>query len=287
MPFIVLCAVAHQGICQHRAGQASVRAVETLGDDLVLLSIGPNGAIGTAEKLRFGLSGAELVRLAALGRVDIQRGRIIILDQTPTRDVLLDEALTSMAGSRRPPKAKAWVAHRRGDLTQRYLETLASAGTVRAGQRMALGIFLKASWTVLDTGRLAAARARLDAIAYGSDGVTIEQAALAGLASAIEVPSLVYPGFAGRAARKRVAAAGKSGGPATHATKTAANAAGASDAALGAATQAAVSAATQAAVQASVSAATQAAVSAATAATAASAGGHGHAGHGGGGGGHH
>jgi hypothetical protein len=257
--------------------------VETLGDDLVLLSIRSDGAIGTAEKLRFGLSGAELVRLAALGRVDIQRGRIIILGQAPTGDVLLDEALTSMAGSRRPPKAKAWVARRRGDLTRRYLEALASAGTVRAGQRLALGFIPKAGWTVLDAGRLAAARARLDAIAYGSDGVDVEQAALAGLASAIEVPSLVYPGFAGRAARKRVAAAGKSGGPATHATKAAAGAAGASDAALGAATQAAVSAATQAAVQASVSAATQAAVSAATAATAASAGGHG--GHGGGG--HH
>ena len=269
--------------------------METLGDDLILLSIRSNGAIGTAEKLRFGLSGAELVRLAALGRVDIQRGRIIILDQTPTGDVLLDEALTSMAGSRRPPKAKAWVARRRGDLTRRYLERLASAGTIHASQRMALGFIPKTGWTVLDAGRLAAAQARLDAIANGSDGVDIEQAALAGLASAIEVPSLVYPGFAGRAARKRIEAAGKSGGPATQATRTAA-AAGASDAALGPATQAAVSAATQAAVQASVSAATEAAVSAATeaavsaateaavsAATAASAGAHG--GHGGGG--HH
>jgi hypothetical protein len=253
--------------------------METLGDDLVLLSIRSNGAIGTAEKLRFGLSGAELVRLAALGRVDIQHGRIIILDQTPTGDVLLDDALTSMAGSRQPPKAKAWVARRRGDLTRRYLERLASAGTVHARQRMALGFIPKTGWTVLDAGRLAAAQARLDAIANGSVGVDIEQAALAGLASAIEVPSLVYPGFAGRAARKRIEAAGKSGGPATQATKTAADAAGASDAALGAATQAAVSAATQAAVQASVSAATEAAVSAA----AASAGGHG--GHGGGG--HH
>jgi hypothetical protein len=92
----------------------------------------------------------------------------------------------------------------------------------------------------------AAARARLDAIASGSVGLDVEQAALAGLASAIGLPFLLYPGFA-RAERKRVAAAGRSGGPATHATKAAADAASGTDAALGVATQAAVSAATEAA----------------------------------------
>jgi hypothetical protein len=258
--------------------------METLGDDLILLSIRTDGVIGTAAKLRFGLSGAELVRLAALRRVDIERGRIIILDETPTGDALLDEALLSMAGGRRPPAAKAWVAHQRGDLTRRYLERLAGAGTIRAEHRKALGFIPKTRWTVLNAERLAAARARLDAIAYGPDGTDAGQAALAGLASAIGLPSLIYPGFAGRAARKRVAAAGKSGGPAAHATKTAADAARGSGGTPEAATQAAVSAAahaaTQAAVHASIDAATHAAVAAAAAASDA-----GHAGHAGGG--HH
>jgi hypothetical protein len=65
-----------------------------------------------------------------------------------------------------------------------------------------------AGWTVLDAERLAEARARLDAIAYGSGSADSGQVALAGLADAIGLPSLVYPGFAGRAARKRVATAG-------------------------------------------------------------------------------
>jgi len=84
--------------------------METLADDLVLLSIRSNGVIGTAANLRFGLSGAELVRLAVLRRVDIERGQIVILDQAPTGDVILDEALTSMQGGLRPLAAKAWVA---------------------------------------------------------------------------------------------------------------------------------------------------------------------------------
>jgi hypothetical protein len=259
------------GHCDHSAGQASVATVDTLGDDLVLLSIRSDGVIGTAAKLRFGLSGAELVRLAALRRIDIERGRIVVLDQGPTGDVLLDEALISMADGRRAPKAKAWVAHPRGDLPRRYLERLAHAGTVRAEHRNALGFIPKTRWTILDSGRLASARARLDAIADGSGGIDSEQAALAGLASAIGLPSLIYPGFAGRAARKRVEAAGHSGGPAAHATKAAADAAGISaandvamHAAVAAATDAATRAATAAAVQASIDAATAAAVSAAT-----------------------
>lgn len=229
--------------------------METLGDDLILLSIRPNGVIGTAAKLRFGLSGTELVRLAALRRVDIDGGRIIILDEAPTGDALLDEALSSMEGR----TAKEWVAAERGDLARRYLERLSGAGTIRAERRKALGLIPVTGWTVDDPGRLAEARARLDAIAYGSGGVDPEQAALAGLASAIGLPSLVYPGFAGRTARKRVATAGSS--PAA---------------------DAATRAATDAAVRASIDAATRAAVSAAIDSPHHAAGHVGHAG-----GGHH
>jgi hypothetical protein len=85
--------------------------METLGDDLVLLSIRRNGVIGTAARLRFGLSGSELVRLAALRRVDIDGGMITILDEAPTGDALLDEALASLQGAL---KAKTWVARDRG-----------------------------------------------------------------------------------------------------------------------------------------------------------------------------
>jgi len=52
--------------------------VETLADDLVLLSVSPNsGRIMTKQKIDYGLMGAELVRLAAVGRVDIEAGRVV------------------------------------------------------------------------------------------------------------------------------------------------------------------------------------------------------------------
>jgi hypothetical protein len=261
--------------------------MDELGDDLLLLAARPDGTLAIPPKLRFGLSGSELVRLAAARRVDIVRGRIAILDTAPTGDALLDEALASMTGGRREPTAKAWVArHRRGHV-ERYLARAEAAGTIRAQRRKALGFIPMTRWTVLDTARAAQARARLQAVAASTGNVDAEQAALAGLATAIDATRVVFPGLAGSAARKRLRQAAKREPAAADAARAAAGAADASaaqraatDAATRAAMDAAVRAATDAAVSAAVDAATQAAVSAATDA------GH-HGGHGGAVGGHH
>src|SRR5579871_1909718 len=276
--------------------------MDELGDDLLLLAAGSDGRLAVPAKLRFGLAGSELVRLAAAGRVDIVRGRIVVRDTAPIGDPLLDAALASMGGSR-GPTAKAWVARHRPGLVGRYLTRAEAAGIIRADRRKALGFIPVTRWTVLDAARAARARARLaDAAAAATAAATAgggpmdpALAALGGLASAIDVTRVVYPGRAGAETRKRLrqaagrdraaadatrAVAGAS--DAQHATDAAARAAtdAATRAATRAATDAAVRAATDAAVSAAVDAATQAAISAATDA-AHQAGGHG------GGGGHH
>ena len=130
---------------------AIVTVMETLAEDLLLLAVRPNGKLGAAPKLRFGLSGSELVRLAAARRVDIVRGRIVVLDAAPTGDDLLDAALQSMAGGRRQPTAKAWVARSRPGLVDRYLDRLAAAGVIRAEGRQVMGLFPGTRWVVVDT----------------------------------------------------------------------------------------------------------------------------------------
>jgi hypothetical protein len=92
------------------AGLGIVVAMDGLGVDLLLLSARPDGTLAISANLRFGISGSELVRLAAARRVGIEGGRIVVLDTTPTGDQLLDEALASMTGGKREPTAKAWVA---------------------------------------------------------------------------------------------------------------------------------------------------------------------------------
>jgi hypothetical protein len=264
-------------------------AMDELSEDLLLLAVSSDGTLVLPTKLRFGLAGSELVRLAAAGRVDIERRRILIRDSAPTGDPLLDEALASMAGGWREPTAKAWVARDRRGLVERYLTRAEATGIIRAHRRKALGFIPVTRWAVLDGARAAQARARLEDAAAVTGTPGPAQAALAGLASAIDVTKYVFPGRAGTAARKRLRAMAKHEPTAAGATTAVIGAAGAqhaaTDAATGAAIDAAVRAATDAAVSAAVDAATQAAISAATDA-AHHAGGHG-GGHSGGGGGHH
>jgi hypothetical protein len=252
-----------------------------LGEDLLLMAVNSDGTLVLPAKLRFGLAGSELVRLAAAGRVDIARGRIVIRAPAVTGDPLLDDPLASMSGGWREPTAKAWVKRVRPGLVERYLARAEAAGTIRADRRKALGFIPVTRWLVIDTARSAQARARLEAAA--GDGVLgPEQAALAGLASAIDVTRFVFPGRAGAAARKRLRNAARRE-PAAAAVTAAVDGAAAAqhaavDAATRAATDAAVRAATDAAVSAAVDAATQAAISAATEA-AHDAGGHSAGGH--------
>lgn len=225
--------------------------MDTLGEDLVLLAVRPNGTLAVADKLKFALAGSELVRLAAARRVDVVRGRIAVLDATLTGDPLLDAALQTVAGSGgRQPTAKAWVQRPRRGHAGRYLDRLAAAGTIRVERSTVLGIFPRTRWRVMDTARLDQARATLDAVASGPDAVDATQAALAGLADAVGLTRLIYPGSAGSAARKNIKRAATD-------KRLAATISATADA-----TDAAIRAATDAAIAASIDAATHAATQA-------------------------
>jgi Golgi phosphoprotein 3 (GPP34) len=243
--------------------------LDELGEGLLLLAVRGNGMLAVRDKLRFGMAGSELIRLAAARRVDIVNRRIVVLDASPTGDALLDQALASMTGGRLKPTAKSWVARQRKGLVEGYLDKLEAAGAVRAERRKALGFVPVTRWTVTDTARLAAARTSLDIIASGTGSIGVEQAALAGLADAIGLTGLIYPGFAGASARRQVRNAARRDRSAD-AVASAVRDAGtdSADAAIRAATNAAadaaIRAATDAAVAASIDAATQAAISAAT-----------------------
>jgi hypothetical protein len=240
--------------------------LDSLGEDLVLLSVTPDaGRIGTAHRIAFGLMGSELVRLADAGRISIAANRIIVQDPAPCGDAALDAALDSLAKARRQLRPKNWVSHPRRGICDAYLARLAGAE-----QGTKLGIFPTTRWRITDAGRLADARARLDAIALSAGQVDTAQAAYAGLAHAVGLGSLLYPGWANRHVRKRLEQIAKREWAATAASRAMATGTDATDAvpdvSVEAASQAAVHAASQAAVQAAVDAATAAAIHASVAA---------------------
>ena len=239
----------------------------------MLLSVWQGGGRVTAPNVTgVGLMGAELVLLAASGRVDITSGRITVLDPAPTGDAEADTALAGLAAQRRPPRAKAWCSRPRRGICDAYLARLAAAGVLRRQEQTRLGFIRVTRWQVTDPARAAGPRGRLDAIAQGTGQVDLGQAAFGGLAHAIGLAGRLYPGRDGRDRRKRLGLVADGGltagpdGPAQHAHHAVPHA---------------VHAASHAAVSAAVHSATHAAVSAAHSAhaTHSAGGGHGGGGH--------
>src|SRR5215472_12184320 len=206
--------------------------MSTLGDDLVLLSVWQGGGRLTAPNVTgVGLMGAELVRLAASGRVQITDGRITVLDPAPTGDAEADAALASLAAQRRPPRARTWCSRPRRGICDAYLARLAAGGVLQRQDQTRLGFIRVTRWRVTDTARVTDARARLDAIAQGTGQVDLGQAAFGGLAHAVGLAGRLYPGRDGRDRRKRLELVADGGltagpdGPATHAAVSAAHSA--------------------------------------------------------------
>jgi hypothetical protein len=234
--------------------------MDVLGEDLLLLSIDPRSGKIVTGRLGYGLAGSELVRLAAAGRISIDRDRIIVTSARPTGDTELDAALASMTRSRRPPTAKHWITQRRTGIHEAYLARLSRARAVAPGKSSFLG---QRRWQITDPDRVTRARRWLDTIASGDGHVDLTDAAFGGLAHAIGLDNHLYPGFGGHSQRKRLAQVARGQWTAA-AVKGAVNAAGLSAmAATDAATQAAMNAATNAAMQAAMAAAVQASVTAA------------------------
>src|SRR5579859_5904424 len=151
----------------------------------------------TRQKIGYGLMGAELVRLAAVGRVDIEAGRVVVRDAAATGDPRLDATLAGLATAGRPPKAERWVGHPRRKILDSYLEHLVAVGCLRRE-----GTVLT-RWRIGDAARAADAKARLDAIATSAGQVDLAQTAFGGLAYAIGLVNVLYPGWGNRKIRRR------------------------------------------------------------------------------------
>jgi len=220
--------------------------MDTLGDDILLLAIDPKrGRVRNAHLVKYGLMGAELIRLVASELVVIRDGRLIVAGPVAAPgDAQLEAALASVASARKPPRPKSFASRPRRGIVTGYLDRLAAAGKIQRSSGA------RARWSVVDQEALASARSRLDAIATGTGQVELEQAAYGGIVHAVQLDRPLYPGWKNRAVRKRMReiARGKWTAPA-------ADLAGPVDAAVSAATHAAIAAAIDAAVYAATAAA--------------------------------
>ncbi|MBR7836381.1 GPP34 family phosphoprotein [Actinospica durhamensis] len=178
--------------------------MQNLGEDILLLAITRNGTIAAYDRMHFALAGAALARLIALRRVEVVKGRIVVIDTTPTADPLLDEALGHIYSSRRPPHARNWIGRQRSTVTEQYLAMLTMSGAARCEVHRRLGLFRVRRWFVRDVARVERLRAQLDAIAYSDGPIDAMQAAFGGLIHVTGLDSMYFPRGEGRRARKRL-----------------------------------------------------------------------------------
>jgi hypothetical protein len=137
-----------------------------LAEDLLLLvTDDASGQLSApAAQVDAGLSGANLVELALLNKVDLSAegedgrpGRIVVRDPSPAGDDVLDAALGVLAANQ-GKKPSAVIRPLSKNLRQALYERLAAAGVVRAGRGKTLGIFRTRSWPAQDASHEAQVR---------------------------------------------------------------------------------------------------------------------------------
>src|SRR5215469_815301 len=190
-----------------------------LGEDLLLLALDAGrGRLGRVFVISFALTGAELVQLAASGRIDIVDDQIVLISAAPTGDAELDASLARIGEPDSLSRPGEWVARPPPHITGRYLERLRGAGVIckETGFRTAWGDLWgdlwmglasglgTSRWRICDAARLADARERLDLIACSVGVVDLSQTTYAALACASGLDRLLYRGRGRRAERDRL-----------------------------------------------------------------------------------
>lgn len=187
----------HPAACtRQRAGYGgTVLIAEEL---LLLLTDDHSGRLSVpAAEADLALAGANLVELALMGRVDIsrdgdegRRGRIVVRDQSPTGDDVLDSALEVVTAHRgRRPQAVIGPLSRH--LRQVLYQRLAGSGVVRAEERRVLGLFPSRTWPAQDTGHEAQVRQVIVDVLAGRAAPDPRSAALVALAHALRCENRV------------------------------------------------------------------------------------------------
>ena len=179
--------------------------MDWLCEDLLLLALDAGqGRLGRTYAISYGLMGAELVRLAARGRIDIVDDQVVVRSQAPTGDLELDDALARIGEPDSPLEPGEWVARPRPRICGRYLEQLTATGVICEQTRFGATWFGTTRWRITQTGRLAEARQRLDLIACSAGPVDLSQTSSAALACALGLDRVRYPGRRQRAERDRL-----------------------------------------------------------------------------------
>jgi len=184
-----------------------------MGADLLLLAIDRNlHIVRDRRKVGYAVLGADLIELAAVGRVEVVRvkrwsERIHVTDPQPTGDPLLDASLAALAEARRPPDPADWAQQKlRHGVLEDYLQSLSAQEMVRLYPRRITRRITFTEAALLEPGHQARVqvRARVDRLAVDGAPADAMDWALAGLVYESWLGMGLYPGRVNRDSYRRL-----------------------------------------------------------------------------------
>ncbi|GAB2757589.1 GOLPH3/VPS74 family protein [Amycolatopsis magusensis] len=179
-----------------------------IAEDLVLLVFDDETGKpdSTVTNLAYALAGALLIELGIENRVGVgegSKGRLELLDRTPTGRQALDDALAKLEKyeGRKPKDVIAPLSGQR--LTERLLEGLAERGVLRREEGKVLKLFPVTRWPAEDSAHELKLRETLNAVLVDGQDPDERTAALIAVLAAIKAASKVLD-LPERADRKAV-----------------------------------------------------------------------------------
>jgi golgi phosphoprotein 3 len=172
----------------------------TLADEIVVLmlddtvgEINPDciAVVGVA------IAGGIVMELALLGRVDSDLKALFIVDKTPVGDDLLDMVLAEIAAQPEQQSSAWWIdqlSKRHGDLVERVLARLVTAGILREEERRFLWVFSRRAYPQVSGREEREAKGRLMAVLFNDEVPDPRDTLLLGLAKSTDVLSSMLTG---------------------------------------------------------------------------------------------
>lgn len=205
----------------------------TLAEELLLLVLDDTEGtvpLAATQALPYGLAGATLMELTLRGSLASDGKHLVVVDATPSGDALLDQALATIAGAKRPRESAHWVRalgtgikRHREHLEERLVER----GILHRQVHRTLGVFPSPRYPMDDPRPEVESRQRIRAAVFGDSPPDARTTTLISLAQACRVLDGLFTREEREASRGRVAAIvrGEALGKAVQATVAAINAA--------------------------------------------------------------
>jgi hypothetical protein len=178
----------------------------SLAEELFLLAINEENGRLASTYLHYGLAGAMLADLTLLGKVRLgDKRKLVVIDETPTEDPLLDLVFTEILEAERPAKLLDWVntlAEKR--FWKRVPESLIARGVLYKEDKQFLWVFPYAAYPQKDATAKYWIKESLRAIALTSQTGETRRVILLSLCKACQMLNLVFTKDERKMAAKRI-----------------------------------------------------------------------------------